>query len=293
MTYFSIRNTIEPVRSPCGSLANGPDLSDMKITASYYQQYDSDAALDVPGEGYGGWREAEIELSAEHTAVVVMHAWDTGTSEEYPGWHRCVEYIPRASRICAEVFPPLLAAVRESRVKLLHVVGPGDYFKSYPGYRHALDLAGLAPAVDFIPSDPTLDTLRQFRSEHVFVGKHNQADVDRGFADMDFAEEAKPVGDEGIAENSEQLFALCREANVNHLIYAGFAIDGCLLLSPGGMMDMARRGIMCSAIRQAVTAIECKETAREELAEQVALWRVAVLFGFVFDVDNLIEAVSR
>lgn len=264
----------------------------MKITASYYQQYDADPALDVPGEGYGGWREAEIELSPEHTAVVVMHAWETGTADEYPGWHRCVEYIPRAQRICAEVFPPLLTAVRESEIKLFHVVGPGDYFKDYPGYKHALDLAGPASTVESAASDPTLDKLRQFRSEHVFAGKHNQADVARGFANMDFADEARPVGDEGIAENSEQLFALCREANVNHLIYAGFAIDGCLLLSPGGMLDMSRRGIMCSTVRQAVTAIECKETARHELAKQVALWRVAVLFGFVLDVDNLIEAIG-
>ena len=265
----------------------------MKIAASYYQQFDANPALDVPGEGYGGWREAEIELSPEHTALVVMHAWETGTPEQYPGWHRCVEYIPRAQRICNEVFPPLLTAVRESKLKLFHVVGPGDNFKPYPGYRHALDLAGPQPMIESAASDPVLEQLREFRSEHVFVGKHNQEDVARGFADMDFAPEARPVGDEGIAENSEQLFALCQEANVNHLIYAGFAIDGCLLLSPGGMLDMSRRGIMCSAIRQAVTAIECKETARNELAKQVALWRVAVLFGFVFDVDDVIEQLGQ
>lgn len=265
----------------------------MRITASYYQQFDADFTLDVPGEGYGGWQKTEIELSPEHTAVVIMHAWDTGTREKYPGWHRCVEYIPRAQRICDEVFPPLLAAVRQSPLKLFHVVSSGTYYRDYPGYKHALDLAGPTPSPDFAVSDPTLDSLREFRSERVFVGKHNQADVGRGFADMDFSPEARPVGDEGIAENSEQLFALCRESHVNHLIYIGFAIDGCLLMSPGGMVDMNRRGIMCSAIRQAVTAIECKETARGELAKEIALWRVAVMFGFVFDAPDLIKALEE
>ena len=28
----------------------------MKVIASYYQQFDADPTLDVPGEGYGGWR---------------------------------------------------------------------------------------------------------------------------------------------------------------------------------------------------------------------------------------------
>lgn len=265
----------------------------MKIAASYYQQFDADLKLDVPGEGYGGWRKGEIEISPDHTAFVVMHAWETGSPEQYPGWHRCVEYIPRAKRICEEVFPPLLAAVRASRMKLFHVVGSGDYFRGYAGYRRALELAGPVVKVERAEPDPVLEELRRFRSEHVFVGEHNKADVEKGFADMDFAPEARPIGDEGIAEDSEQLTALCREAGVNHLIYAGFAIDGCLLQSPGGMIDMSRHGVMCSAIRQAVTAIECKETAREELAKQIALWRVALHFGFVFDVEDLKRALGQ
>ena len=137
-----------------------------------------------------------------------------------------------------------------------------------------------------------LEKLRAFRNKRVFVGEHNQADVDRGFAKMDFLPEAKPVGDEGVAEDGAQLFALCRENGVNHLIYSGFAINWCLLLSPGGMADMSQRGVMCSALRQAVTAVENKETARQELCKEIALWRVALAFGFVFDVDDLVNVLK-
>ena len=75
--------------------------------------------------------------------------------------------------------------------------------------------------------------------------------------------------------------------------YAGFAIDGCLLISPGGMVDMNQRGVMCSAIRQAVVAIESKESAETQFAKELALWRVALLFGFVFDSDDVIAALAR
>jgi hypothetical protein len=102
---------------------------------------------------------------------------------------------------------------------------------------------------------------------------------------------ARPVEDEGVAENSSQLLALCRDAGINHLIYAGFAINWCLLMSPGGMVDMERRGVMCSAFRQAVTAVENRESARQELAKQLALWRVSLGFGFVFDVEDFIAAL--
>ena len=55
---------------------------------------------------------------------------------------------------------------------------------------------------------------------------------------------------------------------------------------------MSRRGVMCSAFRQAVTAVENKETARQELNKELALWRVALAFGFVFDVDDFVDGLK-
>lgn len=81
------------------------------------------AGLEVPAGGYGGWKSAELPLEPEHTAPEVMHAWDCGTRGQYPGWHRAVEYLPRARAICRDVFPGLLEAVRRSPLRVFHVVG--------------------------------------------------------------------------------------------------------------------------------------------------------------------------
>jgi len=254
-------------------------MKTIQVPANYYQQFDADYSLEVPAEGYGGWQKTEIELALEHTAVVVMHAWDCGTYEDYPGSWRAVEYIPRSYEICRTVFPPLLAAVR---------------YQDLPGYRQTVELAGPEPEPPGqIERDPLVEELWHFKSDRSYMGAHNRPDIERGRKTRDFPDEARPQKGEGIAENAHQLFALCREAGVNHLIYAGFAINWCILMSPGGMLDMSRRGLMCSAFRQATTAVENKETARSELAKEVALWRVAVHFGFVFDVDDFIAALSR
>jgi hypothetical protein len=265
----------------------------MDIKAWSYRQFDADFSLDVPAEGYGGWRQTPVELSSSHTALVLMHAWDTGTREEYPGWHRAVEYMPRARRIADEILPGLLDSVRQAGMTLFHVVGGrSHYYRDLPGYQRATLLAGPEPPpLEQITADPSLTHLRALRHEEVFVGEHNKADVDRGFERLDFMPTARPQGQEGVAENSRQLFALCREAGINHLVYAGFAINWCLLLSPGGMAEMSRYGIMCSALRQAVTAVENRETARGEIAKEVGLWRVALAYGFVFDVEDFVAAL--
>lgn len=264
----------------------------IRVPAHYYQQFDADYTLEVPAEGYGGWKTAEIEMDLSRVAVVVMHAWHPRTREEFPGWYRAVEYLPRSAQICREVFPRLLGGVREAGVKVFHVVGGGDYYRHLPGYQRARELAGDSPPpLERIEPDPYLVKLQQFRAENVFVGRHNEEDVRHAFQELRFAAEAEPHDGEEIAEDGHQLFALCKHYGINHLIYAGFAINWCLLLSPGGMAEMSGRGILCSAFRQAVTAVENKESARHELCKQIALWRVALAFGFVFDVDEFLARV--
>lgn len=266
----------------------------MRLPAQLYRQFDADPARDVPGEGYGGWHTVEAELAPAHTALVVMHAWDCGQPGEFPGWDRAVEYRARAEQILSNIFPPLLAAVRRSPLPVFHVVGGDkDYYSHLPGYQRAVQLTGPSSVPAPLPPDPVYTRLQHLRSTQGFPGAHNAADIATGFAQLDFAPTARPVGDEGIAENSAQLSALCRAHDVNHLIYTGFALNWCLLMSPGGMVDMKRHGCLCSTIREATTAVENRETAREQREKQQALWRVALEFGFVFSLDDFVHALSQ
>lgn len=265
-----------------------------QVRANYYQQGDADYSRPVPAEAFGGWKPTCLEISLDHTAVVVMHAYTAGTHAEFPVIFRTDEYPPRADRIAAEVFPPLLNATRAAGIRVFHVVGGGNYYQHLRGYQRAVALADAEPVYEQTTPDPAYERLTKFRTEHVMPGFADAEENRRYCAALDFYPSARPAGDEGIALTSNQLFALCKAAGVNHLIYAGFAINWCLLLSGGGMADMQiRRRLICSAFRQAVTAVENKETARREQMKEEALWRVATNFGFVFDVDDFIADLGR
>ena len=110
-----------------------------KIPTWYYRQFDADYTLDVPAEGYGGWQKELLPIEPDKTAVAIMHAWDCGTYEQYPGWYRAVEYIPRANEIAETVFPPLLSKIRSSGMKLFHVAAKG-YGENYHGYKITLGI---------------------------------------------------------------------------------------------------------------------------------------------------------
>ncbi|MCS7015633.1 MAG: hypothetical protein NZM42_05860 [Gemmatales bacterium] len=266
----------------------------LRVPANYYQHFDADLRLDVPAENFGGWQKDWIEISTEHTAVVIMHAWEFGPPEVYPGLYRCIEWIPRAQQICKQILPGLLAAVRASPLPVFHVTS-GNYYQNQTGYQKALTLTGLepvSPSPPRIEPDAVWEQLQRFREERVLPGKHNIDDCREGHRTITFPPEAAPLSHEGVAENSQQLFALCREKGVNHLIYAGFAINWCLLFGSGGMIEMSQRGFLCSVFRQATTAVENKETARRQQNKESELWRVSVAFGFVFDVDEFVAALN-
>jgi nicotinamidase-related amidase len=264
-------------------------VSTVLVPAGFYQQFDADVSREYPAESYGGWMTQPLPLSIAHTALVVMHAWDVGTAQEYPGLFRACEYLQRSYHIAREVFPPLLAAVRAAGVSVLHVVGgPQDYYSHLPGYRPPAAAAARGEAAE---PDPVHRQLRDFRTRRVFPGAGNLADMARGNAAVDFLPSAVPADGEAIVASTEALLRQCRATGVNHLVYAGFALDDCMLTSPGGMVDMSRHGFLCSTVRQAVTAIENRETVRAETAKQVALWRVALHFGFVYDDADLIAAL--
>ena len=267
-------------------------MKTMILDAQIYQQFDADHSRDVPAEAYGGWQTVPVTLPVEHTALVSMHTWYGGAIGEFPGWDRCVEYRPRSYRIMERYFPSLLGAARAAGMPVVHVVGGGNYYKHRPGYQKAVALAGPPPAPPAgAPANSLLDEARKIRARHTFPGEPNQADVTAGFKVLDFGREAMPVGDEYCCEDAHQLNAVCRHLGCSHLVYVGFAINWCLLMSPGGMLDMSRLGYTCSAIRECVTAVECKESARNELHKAEGLWRTALSFGFVFRVDPFIQSL--
>jgi nicotinamidase-related amidase len=273
----------------------------LQLPAQYYKQHDADLTADIPGRGYDGWTTRMLDVPLARTALVSMHAWNPGLVDEIPkgvdspyaGWFRFVEYLSRAVPITQTVFPPLLQAAREAQMTVIHVGSTEAYLDKYEGYRQARNLSGNAPGR---PAGAVDDPLRQQWQEERLVqmrGKKNGEEIKAGQQFLDFPPQAMPISGEAIVADSHQLNAVCREKGIWHLVYIGFAINWCLLASPGGMIDMSRMGYVCSTIRQATTAVENKETCSDEWAKAVALWRVALMFGYVFDVDPFVTALQN
>lgn len=253
----------------------------MMIPAYYYAQQGADITLPVPAVTFGGWQKTEVPVDPAHTAVIVMHAWTVPSREESPGLYRTVEYLQRANKILEEKFPAYLEAVRRSGVRLIHVAaGFEGVLQQLPGYRRVCEKYP-PEQYETISARPCHKQLQEhhWRLTGAWEQEYYEQ-IEAGYSNYGFA--VMPRDEEDVVSTANQLFGLCREYEIEHLIYSGFAVNACLSLSPCGLIDMSRRGVMCSIVGDLTTAVENKESCETQRNREYGLWQFAVQSGFVF-----------
>jgi hypothetical protein len=291
-----------PKPMPAASPNGGGKL--LRLKGAYYRHHPVDFTQGPLGAlGMKGWGEpVDVEAPAAETALVSMHAENIGLVPELPyadrgplaGYMRWLEYEGRKKAIVGSVYPRILEAARGAGIAVVHVP-MGQYGQKYPGHARAIELAGPEPTVS-TPRAPGAGRPRppDDRKDGLIYGEHynDNRDNEHFGRYFDFPERAKPVGDEFVVETSHQLSSVLSSLGVWNLIYVGFAINWCLWFSPCGMVDMSRLGYRCSCIREGVTAVENKESVRGERHKEEAMWRISLMFGYVFGAEDFIGACS-
>ncbi len=260
------------------------------IPAGVYQHFDTDLTAEHPASGFGGWRKVPLPMDWSHCAIVSMHA----LAIRSPEYRNFVEYLGRAERIMREIFPPLLQAARAAGVPVIHVSAGSDKHRNSAQYRRTLacdpELTHAPEIPDRAPHPEIRKRWDELRADLGCPGRHNRDDA--GFFNADFGAGAEAAEADYIAFDGAEVDAVCRKLGICHLIYIGFALNFCLDLSPGGMTEMWRRHYVCSAIREATTSVENKESCATGAHQEQALWRVAMRYGFVFDLADVMNSMG-
>jgi len=247
----------------------------LKLKGEYYRHYPFDFSKGKIGAaGFKGWGESiDIEVPAVETALIAMHIWNIGFNPSLP--FSCegkagpvmemLEWASRSILIIKTEIPPILKAARDANIQVIHVASDEHYAKKYLGYKRTLDIAGQEPSG--LQKAPRHDEIKppDDIKDNLLFGEKFRASLKCYTPNFDFPNLAKPSDSEYVAFTTHQLNEVLRKHGIWNLIYIGFAINWCLWFSPCGMVDMSRLGYRCSCIKEAVTAVESKESAVGEL----------------------------
>ncbi len=271
-----------------------------RLKGEYYRHYPAQFSLNTESaRGFHGWGESvDIETPVRETALVMMHIWNVGMTPELAwkpdgpagGVMEMAEWAARTVPIIRNEIPPILAAARAAGIPVVHVASSDGYASKYPGYHLALAIAGAEPPS--MPKAPRADEMKapDDRKNSLIFGPKFPESFEYYWPRIDFPEEAKPLDTEPVVVTTHQLNSVLRDLAAWQLIYCGFAINWCLWFSPGGMSDMSRLGYRCSCIREAVTAVENRESTPGEFNKEQALWRTSLMFGYIHRARDFIRA---
>ena len=247
----------------------------LRLRTRWYRALPTDAA---------GYEEEVLELPRARVGFVGLHCWNIGCPDGPPvdprycvgmGWP---EAAAEAARIMADVIRPAMDLCRAAGVPVFHV--ESDWMAAH--YPHVP--ARPAPA----PGGP-----RTHWQQHLLDRCHGPEYLARSpLAAMKRAERVSPVGDEPLVFYSDQLDERLRAAGVEHLIYAGFATDMCILDAEGGARAMLGRGYRPILLRDGTVGVERPDTFAERLATRYGLHRFEWQVGWSTSLVDLRAALG-
>ncbi|GAB5506696.1 MAG: hypothetical protein Rhirs2KO_18590 [Rhizobiaceae bacterium] len=109
--------------------------------------------------------------------------------------------------------------------------------------------------------------------------------------DFIFQPDIDRSGVKSVGETNDHLVTWLKHNNTQLLIFAGYAINICVVRSDGGMFPMAWRGIPTAAVRDAVLSLESDLTFNGKWAEVVMIDFVEQLLGPTFLSSEILAAL--
>lgn len=260
-----------------------------------YRHYPADfSAGPAAARGFIGWEVETRPLDLDKTALLLMHLPDAGLTPDSQWGPHCprpdllgtVEWVPRTVDMIRNRLPRLVEAARAAGLQVVHVHTRKEY-QTGPCWERSVAEAGDPPGDDTDRIDDE-GLLAAHRRDVFQLAPRPDGSPEHTWG---MPEVLMPQRDDLVAGETWRLHRLMKRRGINHLIYCGWALNWCLWFSSGGMCDMSRHGYLCSAVPGGCVAIENREAAEAEANLEYALWKTAVMFGYVFDLDELTEAL--
>jgi len=239
-------------------------------------------------EAEANYRHATLdwEMPVDEAALVCVDCWS---------WHFSRETLERIETITRERIAPLLEACRKNGMLVIHA--PADPVATrHPNWvRLKPKEAKPQPAWPDSPDWPPEEFKKKVGPYAKYAKpRHPQLDARARHRETkrDFHPLCRPVGDEPVVLDGEELHRLCAQRGILHLFYIGFNTNACIMGRDYGVMAMGRRGYHIILVRDCTTGMETAETLEDMACTRGTICSVEQFHGFTVESGELIKALE-
>ena len=210
-------------------------------------------------------REVTMSLPVGQTALVLVDVWNN---------HFIESWLERAAQVTREAVVPVLEAARAAGFTIVHAPCPevAEQFDQLAFHQRPAPV----PEPDWPPAE--------FRTRQgpfaAFRGPRAQPPGIPRIEPLGMSPAIEVADEDFVLATGQQLHDLCRQREILHLVYAGFATNWCVLGRDYGMRAMRRRGYNLILLRDATMGVEFPDTLGELKATELAIREAEQQIGF-------------
>lgn len=201
------------------------------------------------------WREANThsallnwDIPVSQTALILVDVWQR---------HYIKDPEERAEKIINAKLLPLLTALRDTGVKIIHAPSP-EVAVTHPNWVKIQTREEVFPKHDEWPPSEFLSSTGLYKPFAMPVEPREEER--RRMAPLTFHPKIVPLKGEPVVANGEELHQYCKRNGLLFLLYAGFNTNACIINRDYGTIRMRDRGYRIIMIRDCTTGMESKET---------------------------------
>ncbi len=190
-------------------------------------------------------------LPLSQTALVCLDCWDKDNVNDM--WQR-------DEKVMLDKIVPLIKTCREAGLQLIHAPSP-EIARRDQNWVNLLGDEKPAPIYPNSPVWPPPDQWPTYQPPHepewqklAWVELHETS----------FHPLVKPINDESVVANGEELHRLCAKRGIIHLLYVGFHTPGCMTLRDYAPTPMKQRGYHCILLRDCTNGFERFDTVESQ-----------------------------
>ncbi len=236
------------------------DGKTLLIRPRYFRLY-TDPGTEL-AEANFRYRELDWPIPLHRAALISLDVWN---------YHFAHDTLERIEEITVERIAPLVEACRTAGLQVIHAPA-GPVAQKQPTWAKLIpEDEKPQPIWPNSPQWPPTE-FRQKQGLYAQYARPNEVqDAERNHYRKnrrDFHPAVRPVGDEAVILNGEELHRLCARRGILFLFYVGFNTNACIVMRDYGTYAMHTRGYEVILVRDCTTGMETHETTGELICTQ-------------------------
>jgi nicotinamidase-related amidase len=269
----------------------GPDqqpgpagVKTIHLRPRYVRLY-TDPGVELAEANYQ-YRTLDWDLPLNEVALVCLDCWNG---------HYSRDTRERMEEIVREKIAPLLAAARAKGLLVIHAPA-SPVAQRHPNWVRLTQASKPQPPWPDSPAWPPAE-FRQKSGRYACLARPPEPqDAERAAhtrQKRDFHPLVRPLGDEPVVLDGEELHRLCAGRKLLHLLYVGFNTNACIMLRDYGLPAMNRRGYTTILVRDGTTGMETAHTHQDLACTRGAIADLEQFGSYTLSAHEIIEALGN